>query len=525
MPERANLAARIFARAAAEGREQEIALREPDREWTYAKLENQVRRVTTALRSLRVRAGDRVAVLMPDCLEAAAALLGIIYGGGVAVPLSELATANDLRDRMADCEAVAAIAHASLAPTLEEIRQEVPSLQEVIAVGPVSPGERDFLSLIRAAAPALEPASVDPADPAFLLYSDGTREGALRGVPHSHATPSYALETYGAPVLGMVPSDRVFSVVRLSTAYGLNSGLLLPLFAGAEAILLPAQPHSSEILSVVETYQPTVFFATASVYGQLARDVEPSSMRRPLANVRVCVSGAESMPPGLMIRARDILGADVLVGYGLTESFQFVISNRPGETRAGTCGKLLAPFEAQIVGGDGSAVGTMEIGTLLIRGPTVIDGYWRADGDGSPSRDGWFATLDRFMVDDDGYYIHCGRGDDQFKVGGKWVSPVEVEQALLAHEAVWECAVVGVDDQDGLVKPMAFVVPNIGHDPTQKLAAELRDHVRSVLAPYKYPRRILFVDKLPKGPTGKVLRYKLQVPPARKRAATSVPSS
>jgi benzoate-CoA ligase family protein len=514
----ANLPRRIFERAREKGWSDRVALREPAREWSYERLEDQVRRVHTALRSLRVSRGDRVAVFMPDTLEAAAAILGVIHMGAIAVPLSELCTAMDIRDYVTDCGAVAAVVHASLEPTVDEIRTEVPTLREVIVVGSAKSGERDFLSLVRGAAPAAESADVELKDTAMVLYSAGASEGVRRGVPHAHATPFIAFESYCRGVLGMTEQDRVFSVVRLSTAYGLGTGLLFPLIAGAEATLLPEQPTSDAILSVLDAQAPTVLFATPSVYGQLARDAEAAKLRKPLAKVRACVSGAEGMPPQLIARARTILGTEVSVGYGLTEAFQFVLASKPGDVRPGSCGRLVPQFDARIMGRKGARLGANEIGTLYIKGPTVSGKYFNR-GDAGLVDGGWFPTRDRFMVDDEGYYIHCGREDDLFKVGGKWVSPTEVEQSLLGHEAVWECAVIGADDQDGLVKPLAFVVPNIGHVGSEKLASELREHVKSELAPYKYPRWIEFVDALPKGPTGKVLRYKLQPPPASKRRA------
>jgi benzoate-CoA ligase len=519
----ANLPRRIFDRAREAGWSDRVALREPERAWTYAELEDQVRRVHAALRTLRINKGDRIAVFMPDSLEAASALLGIIHMGAVAVPLSELGTSNDVRDYLTDCGAIAAIVHSSLEPTFDEIRTEVPSLQEVMVVGSANPGERDFLSLVRGAAPASQSADVELDAPAMVLYSAGASEGKRRGVPHSHATPYIAFESYCRGVLQMTEADRVFSVVRLSTAYGLGTGLLFPLIAGAEAMLLPQQPHSDRIFAAIDAFDATVFFATPSVYGQLARDAETVGLETPLAKLRASVSGAEGMPPALVKRAKTVLGVDVLVGYGLTEAFQFVLASRPGALRPGSCGQPVPNFDARVVGKDGAVLGANEIGSLQIKGPTITGSYWNRAGDGGLAADGWFATRDRFMIDDDGFFVHCGRVDDLFKVGGKWVSPTEVEQALLAHEAVWECAVIGADDQDGLIKPLAFIVPNIGHAPSKKLASELRDHVKNELAPYKYPRWIEFIDELPKGPTGKVLRYKLQPPPrSRRRAETSV---
>lgn len=489
-----------------------MALSQGDRQWTYAEVRDTTARLATGLRSLRVSPGDRVAVFSRDTLEAAAAILGTIYAGAVAVPVSALGRANDIRDRLLDCGAVAAIVDADLEETLESIRLETPALQEVVVFGGSGPGQRDFRSLIRGASAASEPAAVNATDPAVILYSAGARseegEGALRfrGVAHDHTTPLTAADSFARGYLSMNENDRVLSVVRVSTAYGLGAGLLFPLALGAHSLLLPEQPHSKAIFAAVEEFEPTVVFATPSVYRSLARDAEEQGLSEPLTKVRTCVSGAEDMPPKVIDRVRRALGTDVIVGYGLTEAFQFVIAGVSTECPPGACGKVLDGFELRLVGDGGEQLGPSEIGTLELRGPTVSGRYWGEEGE----QGDWLVTSDRFMVDDSGNYFHCGRIDDLFKVGGKWVWPGEVERALLGHEAVWECAVVGADDEDGLIKPQAFVVPNIGHDPSPTLQNKLREYVKSELAPYKYPRWIEFVDALPKGPQGTVLRYKLR---------------
>jgi len=322
-------------------------------------------------------------------------------------------------------------------------------------------------------------------------------------------------------VLGLDESDRVFSVVRLCTAYGLGTGLFFPLLAGAEATLLPQQPRSEALFEIIESFDPSVLFATPSVYGQLARDAEEAGLSQPLRNTRACVSGAEGMPPKLIPKIKAVLGTDIDVGYSLTEAFQFVISGVAGSGRPGACGRPVPGLEARIVDEHGVPVGADVIGTLQIRGETVLSGYWNQQPSGEQFDDGWFTTRDRFMRDEQGHYYHCGRADDLFKVGGKWVSPTEVERALIAHEAVWECAVIGADDEDGLAKPLAFVVTNVGHEPGDELEQTLREYVKEELAPYKYPRWIEFVSKLPKGPTGKVLRYKLRAGGARRAETAS----
>jgi benzoate-CoA ligase family protein len=525
-----NLASKLLDEAIEAGRGDRVALREGARTLTFHQLRDQAARAATALRTLRIARGDRVAILMPDTIEAAVALLGTIYHGAVAVPLSELARPNDIADLLNDSGATAVVVHGSLRSRLEEMGAEVPSLREVLAVGGRGAGQRDFVSLVRGAAPAAEPAIVDPEGTAILLYSAGAHgereEGAAsrrRGVPHAHATPLRAFDSLCRGPLPMGEGDRVLSVVRLWTAYGIGTGLLFPLCAGAETLLLPEQPHSSAIFSAVDSFHPTVLFATPSVYGQLARDAESRGLERPLGQLRFCVSGAEDMPARVTEKVRSVLGADVTVSYGLTEAFQFVLCGSAAMERPGACGKPVPGFDVRVVNDAGDESGADEIGTLEIRGPTVAVGYWNDNR--STLRQGWFKTRDRFLVDRDGNYFHCGRADDLFKVGGKWVSPTEVEQALIAHEAVWECAVIGADDEDGLIKPLAFVVPNIGHEPGPELERELREYVKNELAPYKYPRWIEFLSDLPKGPHGKVLRYKLhdrlRSSPRTRRAETA----
>jgi benzoate-CoA ligase len=246
--------------------------------------------------------------------------------------------------------------------------------------------------------------------------------------------------------------------------------------------------------------------------------------------LRLAIAGAEGMPAKLVEKIRNVLGTEVVVGYGLTEVFQFAIGGRSddGVAFAGICGRPLHGIKVRIVDDEGEEVGPNEIGTLQLGAASMFRGYWpdrtvaaSTSTAGATTTAGWFSTHDRFMRDQDGYYHHCGRADDLFKVGGKWVSPLEVERALVAHGAVWECAVIGADDEEGLVKPLAFVVTNVGTQAGAALEAELIEYVKSTLAPYKYPRWIDFVESLPRGPAGKLLRYKLKPSNRRRKSETA----
>ena len=518
-----NLAVRLLESAVGRGLGGKVALREGDRGWTYAQLGEQAARVSAALRGLGVERGHRVALLMRDSLEAAAALLGVIHAGAVAVPLSELARPGDVRTCLEHAGATVAIVDGDLEPVLDQVRTELPALREILCMGARSAGERDFYETVRAAAPA-PPVPVESTDVCLLLYPTGAASDELRGVPHTHRTPLVAWVSFGQQLLGLGAEDRVLSVNRLTTYYGLGTALFFPLLAGAESLLVPEQPRSDVLFAAVDDFRPTVFFATPSVFSQLCHDALADGRQTPLAGLRDAVAGGEGMPERLIPRIRQVLGTEVTIGFGLTEVFQFALAGVSGpawDERPGTCGTPLPGVEARVVDDSGRPVGADEIGTLQLRGPQLFPGYWQEPRGDEFTADGWFLTRDRFFVDLGGTFHHCGRVDDQFKVGGKWVSPVEVERALSAHEAVWECAVIGVDDEDGLIKPLAFVVPNVGHEPGAELEAELREYVKNELAPYKYPRWIEFVDQLPRGPGGKLLRYKLRPSRRRRRAETA----
>ncbi|HSD88235.1 MAG TPA: benzoate-CoA ligase family protein [Kofleriaceae bacterium] len=519
-----NLAAWLVDGPLANGAGARTALREGNRAWTFDELATVVAKTSSALRGLKLGRGERVLILMRDTLEAAAAILGTIHAGAVAVPVSELSTPDDVQDYVLHAGAGIAITDGAHEAVLEAIRNETPDLREVVCVNAKLPGSHDFQKLVDAAEP--QPAAPSgPEDVCLLLYSAGSGPGELRAVPHCLRTVKAAHESFARELLQLTDQDRILCVARLSTAYGLGSGLFLALATQAESLLFPEQPSSDPLFEALKKFNPTVLFATPSVYAQLAHDAEEEGIKKPLATLRCAVAGAEGMPERLIPRIRTVLGTEVVVGYGLTEIFQFALAGRsddPG-ARPGVCGKPLSGVQVRLVDDDGDPVGTDEIGTLELQCGSLFTGYWGGGGQGGNHEmraDGWFTTRDRFMIDREGFYHHCGRVDDLFKVGGKWVSPSEVERALTAHEGVWECAVIGADDDEGLIKPLAFVVTNVGWDGGPKLEIELKEYVKQHLAPYKYPRWIEFVEALPRGPGGKLLRFKLRPQRRRRRAET-----
>ncbi len=510
-----------------------MALREPKRVWSFDTLADQAARASTVFASLGLEPGESIALLLHDSMELAAGLLGAMRIGAIAVPVSILLRPLELRALLCDCAASAVVVSADLAATVELIRAEVPTLRHVLAVGGARTGQLDYQALVSAVDKITPAVDVAGDAPAFALYS--ARAGRQpRGVAHGRVALESASDAYGRDVLALGAEDRVFSAAKLSSAYGFGLGLLFPLCAGASTFLLPARPRPRTLFDVMITFRPTVFAATPSLYAQMLHDYAalPAPRPRTFQTVRHAISGAEGLPAALAERIEKTFGVVPLHGFGVTEALHFVLSNRPGRARPASVGAPLHGVEARLVDESGAAVGAEQIGLLELRGPTVARAYFRADSVAAspPSADepalasrilpgGWVRPGDRFLVDRDGHYFHCGRDDDLFKVGGRWVSPEEVERTLLGHPAVWECAVVEGQDDDGLPRPHAFVVANVGHAPSPTLSLALMEYVKAEIAPYKYPRAIEFVDSLPKGEGGRVQRWRLR-PSANQPART-----
>jgi benzoate-CoA ligase len=509
-----NLCTALVDEHCVRGRDAAPAVREPLRVWSYGELQRQACRAGSALRGLGVAEGERVALLLHDSCEFAAALLGATRIGALPTPMSVLDRQHDFKTLLLLSGAVVAIAHDDLMPEIEALRAELPALRHVIVVGAMAePGQLSFAELCAAADDECPPAATAPDQPAILLYTSGTG-GSPKGVLHGHAAPLTCYAAFGRDVLGLSAEDRVFATAKKSTSYGLACGLFTPLAAGACTFLLPDRARPRTVFDLLTAFSPTIFFSTPGLYGQLAHDAGQLGRtgREYFASVRHAISGAEPLPPKLWHHVRETLGLELLDGWSATESLQFVLANRPGEIRPGSVGRPLAGYAARIVTEDGAPAEASGIGTLEVQGPTVVTSYHGCSTESGirAFRHGWLHTNDQFFCDEDGFFWFCGRADGRLKVGSTWVTPAEVEQALLAHPAVWECVVVGSEDEDGLLKPLAYVVPNVGQTPGPLLAKEIMQFVKDQIAPVKYPRWVEFVDELPKSPSGKVLRHKLR---------------
>jgi benzoate-CoA ligase len=317
-------------------------------------------------------------------------------------------------------------------------------------------------------------------------------------------------DTYALQVLGITPEDRTFSAAKLFFAYGLGNNMYFPMRVGAQGVLFPHRPTPEAMFEVIHRHRPTIFFGVPTLYAAMLQ-VKEAEKRYDLSTVRQCVSAGEALPEEIFKRWRERFGVEIIDGIGTTEILHIFLSNRPGQSRPGSTGLVVPGYEARIVDDEGQPVASGEIGNLRVKGDSIMSYYWNQPEKTKAALFGeWIQTGDKYYQDKDGYFWYCGRADDMLKVGGIWVSPVEVENTLVGHPAVLEVAVVGHEDTDRLVKPKAFVVLKDGQAAAPALGEELKGFVKDKLAPYKYPRWIEFVPALPKTATGKIQRFKLR---------------
>jgi benzoate-CoA ligase len=507
VPEQFNAAGYFVDRHLAEERGDKVAIECGDEQVTYAELAERVNRCGNALRgACGILPGERVVLLLLDGPAFFYAFFGAIKIGAVPVPVNTLWKTADYRYVLQDSGARVAIVSDALLPAIEAIpRADIPDLQHVIVAG-VAGGAGTFDSLLAGGAPALDAAPTRHDAPAFWLYSSGST-GAPKGCVHLQHDMVVSAELFGKGVLGIRESDRCFSAPKLFFAYGLGNAGYFPLAAGATSILWPGRPTAPDVYAVIARHRPTLLFFVPTGYGMMLACEGDFD----LSSIRLASSAGEALPPALYARFKERFGIDIIDGIGSTEITHTFISNRPDAIRPGSSGLLVDGYDAALLDEDKRPVAAGEIASLFIRGESICDGYWNQPEKTRATFDaGWMRTGDRYWRDADGFYWHAGRADDMLKVGGLWVSPLEVEHALLEHDAVHECAVVGREDADALVKPLAFVVLRAGTAATPALAAALQNFVRTRLPDYKRPRWVEFLDELPRTATGKIQRFRLR---------------
>jgi benzoate-CoA ligase family protein len=509
-----NAAVDLVDRHLAEGRGARIAYHDDHGSYRYAELAQRVDAAGAALAAAGVEPEQRVLLLLRDSIDFPAVFLGAIKLGAVPVPVNTMLRPADYAFFAGDSRARAIVVSEALLPALAGVvAAPPPSLRTIIVSGdggPATSSAHARLDQLVARAPAtLAPAATSPDDVAFWLYSSGST-GAPKAAMHLHAHLMRTAALYARGILGLGADDVVYSAAKLFFAYGLGNALTFPLAVGASAVLTVERALPAVVARVMRAHRPTIFCGVPTLFAHLLADADVTAGGLSPA-LRLSISAGEGLPRHVGEAWRARFGSDILDGIGSTELLHIFLSNRPGDVRYGTTGKPVPGYTLELRGEDGRPVADGEEGALWVHGPTACAGYWNQRARSLATFHGpWTATGDRYRRDADGYYIHCGRADDMLKVGGIWVSPVEVEAALGAHPAVLEAAVVGAPDGDGLVKPKAFVLLRDGHAAGAELDAALKAFVKERLAPYKYPRWIEFVSELPRTATGKLQRFKLR---------------
>ena len=513
IPERFNIAEHFLDAQAARYPRHVAVAGEPS-EVSYAELAALTNRVGNALRERGVSRGDRVLIVLPDSAEFVASFFGSAKIGAVAVPVNPYARSADFIHYIENSEPRAAIVHAEALEAFLPASGERPQMPiVVVGEGRIETHNvscamwRDW---IERAADVLAPAETSSRDSAFMLYTSGSG-GLPKAAVHGHGDMLIASRNYAHGVLRLRADDVTFSTSKLFFAYGLGNGMYFPLSVGGRTILNPHRTTVDGVIELVSRHRPTVFFAVPTLYAAILREVDRAGHRPNFSSVRLCVSAGEPLPAEIFDGWKRTFRLDILDGIGSTEMLHIFISSRPGQCKPGSCGIPVPGYNVRIVDDAGAEVPEGEIGNLWVRGASAFAEYWRIpDLTARTKRGDWVITGDKFVRTADRYYQYCGRADDMLKVAGMWVSPVEVENALLGHPHVAEAAVIGTTDERGLTYAVAYVTLRAGCEESDELATEIRGHVKARLVSHKVPREVRFCGELPKTVTGKIQRFKLR---------------
>jgi len=458
---------------------------------------------------------DRVLLALTDTIDFPTAFLGAIKAGFIPVAVNTLLTAGDYEYMLSDSRAKALIVSEHLLPQFAPFIGKLPFLRHVVVSGATTqaapsmpPHHTAFRNLLVKGSPMLPPARTTSDDACCWFYTSGST-GTPKAAVHVHSSMTTTAELYAKRVLGITERDVLFSAPKLCFAYGLGNAQTFALATGATAVLMAERPTPASVFKRLAEWKPTIFYGVPTLFAYML--ASPELPKKNAFAPRLCVSAGEALPADLAKRWKERVGVDILEGIGSTEMLHMYISARPGDVRYGATGKPVPGYELRLVDEQGSPVKRGELGELQVSGPTSAAYYWNNREKSRSTFVGhWFRSGDKFKQDEDGYFIYAGRSDDMMKVSGLYVSPAEVEAALVSHEAVLEAAVVGQADDNSLIKPKAFVVLREGQSPSEALKATMQQHIKDKLAPYKYPRWIEFVNELPRTATGKIQRFKLR---------------
>jgi 4-hydroxybenzoate-CoA ligase len=518
-----NAAVDFVDRNVQEGRGGKTAFIDPSRNLTYGELLDHVARVGPMLARFGVERENRIAMILLDTVEFPVLFWGAIRAGIVPVLLNTRLTVDQYRYLFEDSRAKVAFVSAALLPVVQEAAMGVETMKAIVVVGGGPEGVPRMDALLSLVNERAAPAKTCGDEVAYWLYSSGTT-GNPKGVMHVHTTPAILARHAGQERIGYREDDVVFSAAKLFFAYGIGNAIFCPMSVGATTVLYPERPTPQTVFETLRGYQPTMFFGVPTLYAAILADPE-CTPEHGSKRLRLCFSAGEPLPAHVGHSWKARFGLDIVNGVGATELGHLFVTELPHAVEYGIAGVPVNGYELRLVDETGHDVVDGAIGELLVRAASAAAGYWNQRARSRRTFEGeWTRTGDKYSRRPDGVYVYCGRADDMFKVSGIWVSPFEVEDALVSHPSVLEAAVIPFEDDNGLIKPKAFVVLQEGQDASGRaLYEELKAHVKRAIGSWKYPRWIEFVDSLPKTDTGKIQRYRLRseqspsdpAPPAR----------
>jgi benzoate-CoA ligase family protein len=454
-----------------------------------------------------VEVENRVLLALPDSIEFVVAWFGILKIGAVVTMVNTILPASDYEYYLNYTRAKVAVIHESILSRFEEVRSNCPYLQALLVVGKEETKNYSYERMLEQSSPDLKNTDTHRDDYALWLFTSGTT-GNPKGAVHFHHDFPYNTENYAKQVLKIRESDITLAVPKLFFGYATGTNLMFPFAVGASTALFEERSTPETVFQMIRRYRPTILTTVPTMIHAMLETSDAKS--QDLSCLRLTLSAGEALPPELYHRWVSTFGVEILDGIGSAELFHIYISNRIGEVKPGSLGKLVPGYDARIVGPDGTDVSEGEIGTLWVKGDSAAVFYWQAhEKSKEVLRGDWVVSGDLFRQDAEGYFWYAGRADDMLKVGGIYVSPYEIENCLIRHTAVREACVVPYTEE-GLIRPKAFIVLQESYEAGQELAEELQQFVKQTLAPYKYPRKIQFMTELPKNDRGKIERKKLR---------------